>query len=142
MKSRSLSASTVVGLVMALGAMPVAEATAPVVHRPVVTTHASLALTALNARWNAEAKVYRAAQARLATNRALGALDARWNAQAAAFKATQLSTPPGPSTRSTRGGTQRPASSAPGEPQNRRTSVSSPTARASRRCRPTRAALE
>ena len=87
MKSRSLSASTVVGLVMALGAIPVAEATAPVVHRPVVTTHASLALTALNARWNAEAKVYRAAQARLATNRALGALDARWNGIAAADEA-------------------------------------------------------
>lgn len=88
MRSRSLSASIVTGVLVASGAgIPAAQASAPVVHHPVVSTYAAHALTALEARWNAEAAAYKASRARLAAARALGAVDARWNAEAAAYKA-------------------------------------------------------
>jgi len=83
MSSRSLSASFVAGVGIALGvAIPAAQATAPVVHRPAAATQTSQALAALDARWNAEAASYRSQQS---ATRALKALDARWNAQARYF---------------------------------------------------------
>jgi hypothetical protein len=88
MRTRNLSASFVTGLGIALGVgIPAAQATAPVVHHATVGTHMTKqALSALDARWNAQAAAYRTAQAQLAQARAVKALDARWNAQAAAYK--------------------------------------------------------
>jgi hypothetical protein len=85
MSSKTLSAAIVVGVGMALGALPVAQAAAPVVHHPVVSAQAAQALTALNARLNAQAAAYKSAQAQLAAARAVRALDARWNAEARFF---------------------------------------------------------
>jgi hypothetical protein len=91
MGSRKLYANVTVGLGMALAvAVPTALGRAPVTHRPAVTSHTTQALTALDARWNAEAAAYKATQVQLAAARAVIALDARWNAEAAAFKATHV----------------------------------------------------
>ena len=87
MISRKLSTSIVAGAVIVLGAgIPVAQAIAPVVHHGTASEHAAHALTALNARWNAEAGEYRVSRARLAADRAIKAVDDRWNAQAKAYK--------------------------------------------------------
>lgn len=86
MKSRKFTMSIVAGAVVALGAgIPAAQAAAPVVHRPATSAHAAQALTALNARWNAQAAAYRASQAQLAADRAIKAVDDRWNAQAKVY---------------------------------------------------------
>ena len=87
MDSRKLTRSIVAGAVIALGAeITAAQAIAPVVHHPTASAHAAQALNALNARWNAEAAAYGAAQAKLAADRAIKAVDDRWNAQAKAYK--------------------------------------------------------
>ena len=90
MKSKTLATSIVAGVVFALGAgITGAQAIAPVVQHATASAHAAQALIALNARWNAQAAVYRASQAQLAADRAIKAVDDRWNAQAKAYK-TQL----------------------------------------------------
>jgi hypothetical protein len=87
MHSKKLTASAIAGAVIALGAgIPVAQATAPDVHRTATSAHAAQALVALNARWNAQAAAFRASQAQLAADRAIRAVDDRWNAQAKAYK--------------------------------------------------------
>ena len=86
MNSRKLTTSIVAGAVIALGAgIPAAQAIAPADHHTTASAHASQALIALNARWNAEAAAYRASQAQLAAERAIKAVDDRWNAQAVFF---------------------------------------------------------
>jgi hypothetical protein len=88
MNSRKLTTSMVAGAVIALGAgIPAAQATAPANHHTTASAHASQALTALNARWNAQAAAYRASHAQLAADRAIKAVDDRWTAQAKAYKA-------------------------------------------------------
>jgi hypothetical protein len=90
MKSKKLTTSIVAGAVIALGAgVPAAQATAPVVHHSTASAHEAQALTALDARWNAQAAAYRASRAQLAAARAIKAVDDRWNAQARAYR-TQL----------------------------------------------------
>ena len=87
MNSRKLTRSIVAGAVIGLGAgIPAAQAIAPVVQHPSASSRAAQALNALNARLNAEAAAYRAAQAQLAADRAIKAIDNRWNAQAKAYK--------------------------------------------------------
>ena len=87
MDSRKLTRSIVAGAVIALGAgIPAAQAIAPVVHHTTASARAAQALNALNARWNAEAAAYKAAQAQLAADRAIKAVDDRWNAQAKAYR--------------------------------------------------------
>jgi hypothetical protein len=88
MKSKNLTTSIVAGAVIALGAgIPAAQAIAPVVHHTTTSAHAAQALSALDARWNAQAAAYRASQAQLAADRAIKAVDDRWNAQAKANRA-------------------------------------------------------
>jgi hypothetical protein len=87
MNSRKLTTSFVAGAVIALGAgIPAAQATAPADHHATASAHAAQALVALNARWNAQAAAYTAAQAQLAADRALKAVDDRWSAQAKAYR--------------------------------------------------------
>ena len=87
MNSKNLTTSIVAGAVIALGAgIPAAQAIAPVVHHTTTSAHAAQALSALDARWNAQAAAYRASQAQLAADRAIKAVDDRWNAQAKAYK--------------------------------------------------------
>jgi len=97
MKTRHLSASLVAGVGSALGiGVPLAQATAPVVHHAASSAHMTKqALSALDARWNAQAAAHRTAEAelaqaaayrsRLGAALALKALNARWNAQALYF---------------------------------------------------------
>jgi hypothetical protein len=60
MRSRNLSAKIAVGIGLALaGAIPVAQAKAPVAHRPAASFYTARALQALDARWNAEARSFR-----------------------------------------------------------------------------------
>jgi hypothetical protein len=87
MKSKKLTMSIVAGAVLALGAgIPAAQATAPVYRQATASAHATQALIALDARWNAQAGAYRASQAQLASDRAIKAVDDRWTAQAKAYK--------------------------------------------------------
>ena len=88
MGTRNLSASFVAGAGIALGVgIPAAQATAPTVHHVSVSTHMTKqAISALDARWNGEAAVYKTAQAQLAQARALKAVDARWKAEDSYYK--------------------------------------------------------
>jgi hypothetical protein len=79
MRTRSLSVRIGVGIGLALaGALPGAQAKAPVHDHPATSAAEVRALNALDQRWNAEA-------ARFSPMRALLALDVRWNAEARSF---------------------------------------------------------
>jgi len=83
-RTRNISASFAAGIGIALGVgIPAAQATAPVVHHAAASTHLTKqALSALDARWNAQAAAYKS---QLAAALALKALNARWNAEALYF---------------------------------------------------------
>jgi hypothetical protein len=79
MRGRNRGATIAVGIGLTLaGALPAGQAKAPVLDRPATSFYSARALSALAARWNAEAASYSPA-------RAVNALDARWNAEARAY---------------------------------------------------------
>jgi hypothetical protein len=83
MATRNLSASIVAGVGLALGIGIPAQATEVTAGHATTSAHmARQALTALDARWNAEAAAFKKQHDAFL---ALTALDARWNAQALYF---------------------------------------------------------
>jgi hypothetical protein len=80
MGSRKRNATIAVGIGLALaGAIPAAQAEAPVLDRPATSFYTARALHALDGRWNAEA-------ASFSNARALKALDGRWIAESRSYR--------------------------------------------------------